>query len=115
GRLPELFAGFDRAELPVPAAYPTSCSPQAWAAAAPLSWLRTLLRLDPSAPHHQVWVAPLLPPWVRQLHVAGIRIGEDHLTINVDGDLFRVTGTDDLTVISQPRLPMSETVGSRRT
>ncbi|MCU1343944.1 MAG: Amylo-alpha,6-glucosidase, partial [Acidimicrobiia bacterium] len=32
GRLPELFAGFDRAELPVPASYPTSCSPQAWAA-----------------------------------------------------------------------------------
>ena len=115
GRLPELFAGFDRSDLPVPAAYPTSCSPQAWAAASPLSWLRTLLRLDPWAPHHQVWVAPLLPPWIRQLHVAGIQIADEHLTINVDGDLFRVTGIDDLTVISQPRLPLSETVGSRRT
>ena len=115
GRLPELFAGFDRSELAVPAAYPTSCSPQAWAAASPLLWLRTLLRLDPWAPHHHVWVAPLLPPWVHQLHVAGIQIADEHLTINVDGDLFRVSGTDDLTVISQPRLPMSETVGSRRT
>jgi glycogen debranching enzyme len=47
GRLPELYAGLDRAELPVPVAYPTSCSPQAWAAAAPLLMLRTLLRLEP--------------------------------------------------------------------
>src|SRR5690606_15299791 len=44
GRLPELFAGFERGRPHVPAAYPTSCSPQAWAAAAPLLWLRTMLR-----------------------------------------------------------------------
>jgi len=50
GTLPELFAGFDRDELHAPAPYPTSCSPQAWAAAAPLLWLRTLLRLDPWTP-----------------------------------------------------------------
>ena len=41
GQLPELFAGFDRSVIAVPAAY--SCSPQAWAAASPLLWLRTLL------------------------------------------------------------------------
>jgi glycogen debranching enzyme len=47
GRLPELYAGLDRADLPVPVAYPTSCSPQAWSSAAPLLMLRTLLRLEP--------------------------------------------------------------------
>ena len=47
GRLPELYAGLPRAELPVPVAYPTSCSPQAWASATPLSALRTLLRFEP--------------------------------------------------------------------
>ena len=33
--------------------YPTSCSPQAWAAASPLLMLRTLLRLDPWVPRGQ--------------------------------------------------------------
>jgi glycogen debranching enzyme len=39
GRLPELFCGFGRDEMPVPVAYPTSCSPQAWAAAVPFAML----------------------------------------------------------------------------
>jgi glycogen debranching enzyme len=47
GRLPELYAGLDRGELPVPVGYPTSCSPQAWASAAPLLMLRTLLQMEP--------------------------------------------------------------------
>lgn len=33
-RLPELFSGFSAAEVPMPVAYPASCRPQAWAAAA---------------------------------------------------------------------------------
>jgi glycogen debranching enzyme len=40
GRLPELFAGLTIDEVPVPVRYPTSCSPQAWASAAPLLVLR---------------------------------------------------------------------------
>ncbi len=36
--------------VPVPVPYPTSCSPQAWAAAAPILLVRTLLRLDPWVP-----------------------------------------------------------------
>jgi glycogen debranching enzyme len=47
GRLPELYAGLSRADVAVPVAYPSSCSPQAWASAAPLLMLRTLLRLEP--------------------------------------------------------------------
>jgi glycogen debranching enzyme len=46
-RLPELFCGFTRD-------YPTSCSPQAWAAATPFSLLRSLLRFDPELPAWQV-------------------------------------------------------------
>ncbi|MET4098792.1 glycogen debranching enzyme [Agrococcus sp. UYP10] len=34
GRLPELFAGFSRDEASSPVAYPASCRPQAWSAAA---------------------------------------------------------------------------------
>ena len=51
GRLPELFAGFARSELPSPVAYPASCSPQAWAAASPLLLVRSMLGLDPDVPN----------------------------------------------------------------
>ena len=34
--LPELFSGMPRTDIGFPVPYPTSCSPQAWAAAAPL-------------------------------------------------------------------------------
>jgi glycogen debranching enzyme len=44
GRLPEVLAGFSRAEIPAPVPYPHSCSPQAWAAAAPLLVARALRR-----------------------------------------------------------------------
>ena len=42
GRLPELFAGFSREEYGWPIPYPTACSPQAWASAAPLAVLHAL-------------------------------------------------------------------------
>ena len=45
-RLPEVFAGFARDETAIPVPYPDALAPQAWAAAAPLLALRTLLGLD---------------------------------------------------------------------
>jgi glycogen debranching enzyme len=42
-RLPELYSGDARvAGIPGPAAYPSACRPQAWAAAAPLACLAAL-------------------------------------------------------------------------
>src|SRR5581483_7864541 len=41
GRLPELYSGLSREELPTVVSYPTSCSPQAWASGSPLLFLRT--------------------------------------------------------------------------
>ena len=46
-QLPEVFAGFPRAETPFPIPYPTSCKPQAWAAGAPVLLLQILLGLGP--------------------------------------------------------------------
>jgi len=45
-QLPEVFAGFPRDESGVPVEYPDALKPQAWAAAAPLLAIRTLLGLD---------------------------------------------------------------------
>jgi glycogen debranching enzyme len=82
GRLPELFCGFDRAEFAEPVSYPTSCSPQAWASAAPFQLLRTLLRFDPSAPVGKLWCDPaiparFLPLRIDSLHVAGATVSVD--------------------------------------
>jgi glycogen debranching enzyme len=46
GRLPELFAGFDRSDTAFPVQYPGASCPQAFAAGASLLALRTLLGLD---------------------------------------------------------------------
>jgi glycogen debranching enzyme len=107
GTLPELFAGFDRNELSVPAPYPTSCSPQAWAAATPLLWLRSLLRFDPWTPHGQVHVAPALPASIRRLQVSGIRAGGHAIDVDADGNRFTVKASDELHVITQPRPPLT--------
>jgi glycogen debranching enzyme len=47
-RLPEVFVGEDRKITEVPVAYPSACSPQAWAAGTPLLLVRSLLGLDPT-------------------------------------------------------------------
>ncbi|MEU7145633.1 glycogen debranching N-terminal domain-containing protein [Nocardia sp. NPDC046473] len=91
-RLPELFCGFDRAEFDIPVPYPTSCSPQAWAAAAPLLFLRTLLRLEPSVPEGVLSVAPVVPARYLPLQVGGLRVGSDVLSVTVDAEGWQVRG-----------------------
>jgi glycogen debranching enzyme len=93
GRLPELFCGFDRTEFPSPVPYPTSCTPQAWAAAASRLILRSLLQLNPDVPHGEVQLFPTLPDrWlplrVEKIPVAGKRFD---ITLDEDGDM-EVTG-----------------------
>lgn len=51
GRPPELFAGIARSEAPMPVAYPSSCSPQAWSSASILLLVRTMLDLNPVDQH----------------------------------------------------------------
>jgi glycogen debranching enzyme len=107
GRLPELFAGFSRQVLAIPAAYPASCSPQAWAAASPLLWLRTILGLDPWATSGQLRLAPRLPPGIGHLRVEGIVIGDHTITVDIDVDRVEVHGAGDLEVLAEPHPPLS--------
>jgi len=88
GRLPELFCGFDRAEFPEPVPYPTSCSPQAWAAASPVQVIRSLLRFDPQLPAGRIWVAPVLPEAYIPLRVGGVAVGAGRIDLEVSaGDV----------------------------
>jgi glycogen debranching enzyme len=76
-RLPELICGFDRASTVVPIPYPVACSPQAWAAAAPLSLLRTMLGLRADAAARILELErPLLPSWLPRLTLRGLRVGD---------------------------------------
>jgi glycogen debranching enzyme len=49
--LPEVFAGYPRAETSNPIEYPTACRPQAWAAGAPLLGLRHSWAWTSRTPH----------------------------------------------------------------
>jgi glycogen debranching enzyme len=108
GRLPELFSGLDRLELPIVVDYPTSCSPQAWAAASPLLMLRTLLRLDPWVPRGKVWLHPALPDHIERLRVDRIPLAGSRVSVDVDGDKVSVTGLPEgLELVDAPRHPLT--------
>lgn len=105
-RLPELFCGFSRDEYPVPVPYPTSCSPQAWASAAPLHVLRTLLQLHPALPEREVWLAPVLPDSIGSFRAENLLIGTSRVTLDVTGSQVNVTGLpDDVRLRLQPYDP----------
>jgi len=90
-RLPELFCGFDRSEFPAPVPYPTSCSPQAWAAAAPIQLLRTLLDLEPGVASEGLTLDPWLPPSMTPLELLGVTFADDTFAVRVDGGTPRVS------------------------
>jgi glycogen debranching enzyme len=69
-RLPEAFAGFPRAATRFPVEYPTACSPQAWATAAPLLILRALLGLD--VENGRLLVDPAIPHPLEQIELLDI-------------------------------------------
>lgn len=103
-RLPELFAGLGRDELDFPVGYPTSCSPQAWAAASPLLFLRTMLRFEPDIRLGRVHVAPEVPEWIGRLRLEGIPLGGGELSIETEGSELEVLGTPPgLEVVRTPR------------
>jgi glycogen debranching enzyme len=105
GRLPELFCGFDRAEYPEPVPYPTSCSPQAWAAATPVQLVRTLLRFDPWLPRGALWVAPVLPPAFTPLRIEGFSLGLDRVSLEVSGGKAVFEGLPPSIVVHEEPFP----------
>jgi glycogen debranching enzyme len=69
-RLPEVFAGYPRADSSFPVRYPTASSPQAWATAAPFLWLRLVLGLD--VQDGELVVDPAIPQPFGTLEFTGL-------------------------------------------
>ena len=108
GRLPELFCGFDRAEFPEPVSYPTSCSPQAWASAAPFLLLRTLLRFDPSVPAGKLWCDPAIPAKFLPLRIDSMNVAGARVSVDVRQDGWSFDGLGEaLTLVRSGRDPQT--------
>jgi glycogen debranching enzyme len=102
--LPELFAGMARPDLGFPVSYPTSCSPQAWAAASPLLFLRTMLRFEPDIRNSKLHLAPAVPDWIGTLRLEQIPIMGGHLAVEVTGEVVHALQVPEgLTIVSDPR------------
>jgi glycogen debranching enzyme len=95
GRLPELFCGFSRDRFSPPVPYPTSCSPQAWASAAPLLLIRSALGLYPDVPHRRLTLRPQLPDSWGRLRLTGVRLGDATVQITARGAGVEVNGLPD--------------------
>lgn len=88
-RLPELFGGFARELFDEPVPYPTTSSPQAWAAAAPLLILRAAIGLVPDVPNRVISVTPRLPEGFA-VELNNVRLGDGCLSLEVKGAAAQV-------------------------
>ena len=80
----------------MPAPYPTSCIPQAWAAATPLVLLRIMLGLDVYVPAGRVTLDPDLPRTVDRVVAEGLNLGPGRLDVRVDEDGINWRATEAL-------------------
>ncbi|WP_426227033.1 glycogen debranching N-terminal domain-containing protein [Pseudarthrobacter sp. DSP2-3-2b1] len=114
GQLPELFCGFDRSEFYGPVPYPTACSPQAWAAAAPIQLARILLRFDPDFTQGVVHLAPILAEEKGDFRAENVRLGHARITISANRTEGSIEGLPPgLKLLKEPRPPLDERLGGR--
>jgi glycogen debranching enzyme len=84
-RLPELFCGFHRRPGESPTLYPVSCAPQAWASAAIFLLLQACLGLEVRGLERKlVFTSPILPEYLNDLRILGLRVGEATLDLSLN-------------------------------
>jgi len=105
GRLPELFCGFPRAQFAAPVPYPTSCSPQAWASAAPLLLLRSFLGLNPHVPNRRLSVSPRLPAEWGRIALTNLRLDGMTVHVEAEGKVVKARGLGDDWQLVTPEAP----------
>jgi glycogen debranching enzyme len=113
-RLPELFCGFQRRQGRGPTLYPVACSPQAWAAGAPLLMLQACLGLEFDPFQDEIrFCDPHLPSFLDSVLLRNLRLGESSVDVmahrqsgNVSIEIVRAEGPSRVSVmpLSKSRL-----------
>jgi glycogen debranching enzyme len=112
-RLPELFAGFARAEFDEPVPYPVACQPQAWAAGSIPFLLKWGLGLSPDALNRRLRIVrPSLPRWLERIDVTGLELGSARIDLRFERTGEHVTLAD--TRIDGDAEVVLEIAGDRR-
>ena len=90
-RMPELYAGIERRPGAFPVLYPGANVPQAWAAGSVFHLLQAILGLQADAPNGRLYVDPVLPPWLPNVTLRGLRIGDAKVVLRFwrDGEHTR--------------------------
>ncbi|MGH7501760.1 MAG: glycogen debranching N-terminal domain-containing protein [Longimicrobiales bacterium] len=107
-RIPETISGHARTDLRLPAAYPRANTPQLWNASGFTLLLHSMLGLQPVAPLELLIVDPMLPSWLPEIVLHGLRLGGATATLrfwrdaagNSHADVLHRQGTFHL--IRQP-------------
>jgi glycogen debranching enzyme len=80
-RIPECVGGYARGDGTTPGAYPRANTPQLWNATSfPLA-LQSMLGLVPLAPADTLLVDPILPTWMPEVVVRGLRVGHAKVSL----------------------------------
>jgi glycogen debranching enzyme len=81
-QLPECVAGHARDEAhPFPPLYPAANAPQAWSATTPFTLLQAMLGMQPFAPLKMLFVDPHLAPWLPEITLSGMCVGNAMVSI----------------------------------
>lgn len=105
GRLPELFCGFDRQYFSDPVPYPTACSPQAWAATAPIMLVKSLMGYYADVALGGLWMNPMLPESYGDVHISNAPMAEGRITIDISGSTATVQGMPEGMVLQHGYRP----------
>jgi len=89
-RLPELFCGFDKRESRVPIEYSAASSPQAWASAASMLMLTSILGMEADAEKKLLVLDPHLPADIYRVYLAGLQIGGSYMSFEVISERGRI-------------------------
>jgi glycogen debranching enzyme len=97
-QMPELFGGIERQSENFPVPYVDANIPQAWAAGA-IPWLiSSMLGLVADAPNRQLFVQPVLPDWLPDIHLTHVNVGRARVDLHFwrEGDQthWKVTDRD---------------------
>ena len=80
-QLPELYSGVPRTQTNFPVQYLGANVPQAWAAASVFAFVQAILGLQFDAPGGRLLVDPVLPDWLPDVTLHGLRVGPHVLDI----------------------------------